>query len=326
MLLSLSHTDLDGIGSQIVLRELLGISTKMNTSYGKIDEYLDNVNDYCYHNNPKYVFITDLSFNDKLFDKLKNIADNFLHITFVFIDHHPFGDTTKWKSNNLKIIITSKASATKLVFKYLMANKKEYNINNLDYTRINEMEDFVEMVNAYDIWLEKENPTLFKKGFFLNELFWEYGINHFYSRFSSDFKIRNNDKETYKDIVSKKNKQFKKIEESGKLLKIGDEDLLMIFTDSYHAFVTIDFPGYKIYVILTSNGRVSVRLKDFKNAELVSKNLQERVRELESVSECGGHEKAFGISLINNEPKVLLNFAKEFMFIVGNEIKENVRG
>ena len=85
--LSLSHSDLDGISSQIVLRAKFGEITRMNISYGKIYEYLEIIEDYCYRSRPSEVFVTDLSFQYSELQKLAEIATNNPAINFYFIDH-----------------------------------------------------------------------------------------------------------------------------------------------------------------------------------------------------------------------------------------------
>ena len=77
-----THTDLDGVGCEIlgklVFKENINIE---RCGYGNIDskveEFLTDINKY------DKVFITDISVNKKVADKLNNISDK-----VVLLDHH----------------------------------------------------------------------------------------------------------------------------------------------------------------------------------------------------------------------------------------------
>ena len=307
MILSLSHYDLDGISCQFVISNYLGSISRMNCGYDKVDEYIDIVDDSCGHQKPQHVFVTDLSFSLEQLTKLSYVAQKYQDIQFYFIDHHPFeGEYNHLKSNNFHIVISPKASATKLTNLYI---KKNWNVR-----EDSELEKYVSYVNAYDIWLD-DTPE-FKVGFVYNELFWLYGFQHFWGRFNGDFKLRNADKEKYSEILKKKKKLFDKLWNSGRILDIGNKDLLMLFLDEYHSHVTIDYPGYKAYVIVSSKGKASVRLKDVKDKESVQKFMFEQIAKLPNISNYGGHHGAFGIGLQDNNPALMIDFAKSMMNVV----------
>lgn len=307
MILSLSHYDLDGISCQFVINQHLGNISRMNIGYNKVDEYINIIDDSCAHQRPNMVFVTDLSFSLEQLTKLSYVAQKYNDINFYFIDHHPFEESyDHLKSKNFHIVISDKASATKLTNLYI---KKNWAVNTNP-----ELDQYVDYVNAYDIWLD-DTPE-FKVGFVYNELFWLYGFQHFWGRFNGDYNLRNSDKEKYKEVMQKKQKLFTKLWESGRILDIGNKDLLMLFLDEYHAHVTIDYPGYKSYVIISSNGKCSVRLKDVKDKELVQSFMFEEIAKMDNINNYGGHHGAFGIGLQDNDPGKLIKFAKEMMHTV----------
>ena len=310
-ILSLSHSDLDGISCQIVLRAQFGEIRRMNISYGKIDEYLEIVDEYCYREAPKKVFVTDLSFKYNQLEKLSMIASKYKDIKFYFIDHHPFEEEYKHLGlSNFTIIISDKASATKLTYLTLKSN---YGLNN------KELEIYVNYVNAYDIWLN--NTPEFKVGFVYNELFWSYKINHFWSKFKDNYKLRNSDKEKYKELILKKNKLFAKLEKSGRVMKFENR-ILLIFLDEFQGHITIDYPDFLSYIVIRSYGGVSVRLdsKIANNGE-TRKSLVNEILKLEYISEAGGHNEAFGAIIDNSSPKRMLEFSKFLVELIDIELE-----
>ena len=311
--LSLSHTDLDGISCQFVLDRTFKNVTNMNISYGKIEEYISIVNDYCGRMQPDKVFITDLSFTMELFEMLSDMTKNHPDIHFYFIDHHPFeGEFRNYARENFTIVITDKASATKLTYLFCKAN---FNLND------KELETYTEYVNAYDIWLE--DSPLFKVGLVYNELFWQYKINHFRSRFVDELPLRNSDKNNYKEMMVKKRKLFAKLEKSNRMFKLGDNDIFMIFIDDYRTHITLDYPDFKAYLIIASYGGISVRLRDngfFKDAEGFKNKIVDEMLKNEHVVSAGGHPNAFGITVGSKEPSILVEVAKEALKIIDLEL------
>lgn len=314
-ILSLSHCDLDGIGAQIVLRKQFGEITRMNTSYSNIEEYLENIEGYCYRSKPDKVFITDLSFTYNFLQRLHSIALQNPNTEFYFIDHHPFeennGDFSNLLLNNFTIVISSKASATKLTYLFL---KSKFGLNNL------ELFQFVEYVNAYDIWLEEEKE--FRVGFVYNELFWDYKISVFWSKFKDNYKLRNNDKERYKELITKKNKLFTKLESSGRIMKFGNR-ILLIFIDDFQGHVTIDYPGFYSYAIIRSNGSCSVRLKSDAVADGNTKNgIIEKMINAKLTDTAGGHDGAFGINILNPTAHQMVEFSKSLVGFIDEELEK----
>ena len=311
-ILSLSHSDLDGIGCQIVLRAQFGEIRRMNISYGKIDEYLNIIDDYCYRENPTKVFVTDLSFKYHHLELMSSIAEKYPNIKFYFIDHHPFEEKFRHLVlPNFTIVITDKASATKLTY---LTIKSNYGLNN------KELETFVNYVNAYDIWLD-DTPE-FKVGFVYNELFWSYKINYFWSKFKDNYKLRNSDKEKYKELIQKKNKLFAKLEKSGRVMKFTNR-ILLIFLDDFQGHVTIDYPDFLSYVIIRSYGGVSVRLdKKVVNDGVTKNNLVKEILTLDYISEAGGHQGAFGTKIEDPNPHRLLEFSKILVELIDVELEE----
>ena len=314
-IVSLSHSDLDGISSQIVLRAKFGEITRMNLSYGKIQEYLEILDEHCSRLRPNKVFVTDLSFSYEELKKLNEIAHYNPEVQFYFIDHHPFeennGDYSGLILPNLKIVISDKACATKLTMLYLKSN--------FGLVVSDELEKFVSYVNGYDIW--QEGTPEFKVGFVYNELFWEYKMAHFWSKFKDNYKLRAGDKEVYKDLIKKKDKLFAKLEKSGRVMKF-EKRILLIFIDTFQGHVTLDYPDFLSYVIIRSNGGVSVRLKsDAVNDGLTKNNIVQKVLNSGYVENAGGHHAAFGTMVTDGTAHNMVEFSKLLVTYIDEELE-----
>jgi len=322
--LSISHIDLDGIGCQIVLNNYFNI-TRMNINYNKIEEYLDILYDYCINSKPNNVFITDLSFTYRDFKRLFEIGKEFKEINFYFIDHHSFSDdndkpidSRQFNTHNFKTIISDKASATKLTYLYCT---KTFNFKNNNKLKI-----FTDYINAYDIWLKDDKN--FKVGLMLNELFWSYRINHFWNRFRYDFDIRNKDKDTYIELIKKKNKLFTKLEKSGRTFKLDDKGIFMIFVDDFRSHITLDYPNYKVYINFSSYGTLSVRinkelvLAPEKEIEVFKNSVVSELEKHPNINNAGGHIYAFGGVLKENSPNKQIEIAKFLLELIDCKLEK----
>ena len=323
-ILSLSHNDLDGVSSQIVLRRHLGEITRMNISYGKIDEYLEIIQDYCNHQRPSQVWVTDLSFDYEQLKKLNKIAQNNSRIKFYFIDHHPFLEPyDSLGLDNFVIIINSKASATKLTHLYL-----KYNFNSKKFNAsLKDLDEYVEYVNAYDLWL-KDEPR-FKGSVVYNELFWDFKRDYYFSRFKDELKLRNADKERYKELMKKKVKLFDKMDKSGRIFRHepdGNKRIFMIFLDDYKNHIPLDYEGFDVYVIVSSYGGVSIRLRNnlSDTGELKDIIVSEALKH-KDVSAAGGHPRAFGIKLKDTSSSAhnQVEFSKFLLGVIDRALDES---
>jgi len=300
-ILSISHLDMDGYGCQIVLRKFYGEFQKMNTTYGNIKKYIGILDEILTRTFYDIVYITDLSFSKEELKELYIVANKYKDTMFYYIDHHIVDiDYKRLITNNFKLIITNKASATKLVYKYL---SKKYNIKD------KELETFIDYINAYDIWLKDKEPNNFKIGFFLNEIFWNKGKNYFWSSYKDNFKIKNSDKDYYKSIIEQKNKLFQKLEKSKRIMKFDDR-IFLIYLDKHQSFITIDYPNYLVYIIIKSNGRGSIRFNEKLENYNFMNTLKNKLLDLEYIGEAGGHELAMGCHIKKPTPKLLVDLGK----------------
>jgi oligoribonuclease NrnB/cAMP/cGMP phosphodiesterase (DHH superfamily) len=173
-----THTDLDGLGCAII-GQLVFRKNNIDITYCNYNDVNEKVEDFFFSENnySKYdkVFITDISINDDLADRInKSLYTEPVQL----LDHHPTAlelNKYDWCTVQIEDDI-EKVSGTSLFYKYL-----------IDNSYIDEDEDifqFVEKVKRYDTWLwtTKYNDAEAKQ---LNDLLYIYGRDRFISKFVS---------------------------------------------------------------------------------------------------------------------------------------------
>ena len=146
----LSHTDLDGYSCQFLSKKLYPDGYFVNANYGeevrvRIDEILKKIEESA---SQRILFlITDLNLNEeeaKYLDSKIAILDK--QITLQLLDHHLSGLETAQKYSWYHLDATK--SATKITYEYL---------------GLQDLDNFVNAVNAVDIWLQNDSWFEFGK-------------------------------------------------------------------------------------------------------------------------------------------------------------------
>lgn len=153
--LSLSDSDLDGAGSQIVLANALDNLICQKVTYSTIDQVMREI-DYSAYD---FVILTDISPEDR---SLFNLSDN-----IILLDHHD-SSLDLHCPEKMRSVISGKCSAywTKQFCEQTLKINLSY-LNNL-----------VWLINDFDMW-ELRSP----KSRFLNCLFYKYFSEKFQRRF-----------------------------------------------------------------------------------------------------------------------------------------------
>ena len=291
----LSHNDMDGVACELVLGTKFNFETILHSSYINIVEKLKLIDEIITVHSST-VFITDLMFDEEAFIELVRLAMNHPHVNFIYIDHHDYiGPELELlgKINNMDNVFvkhdTSKC-ATKLCYDFIKSTDKD-------------LDRFVRFVNAYDIYLE-ELPE-FKIGYILNTVFWAIKASAFKSIMrSNDFKFPKNFLKINNEIVEKKNKKFKSLEEQGLIVKDYDNQILLAFSDTYKSDYVHDYEGFKAYILpYESNNNISVRFRDFEYAEEAKHDILEMMDTYPKLVSAGGHPFAFGITIEKSAPR-----------------------
>lgn len=291
MIISLSHSDMDGVGAQIALTQAFGEITTLNTSYGKVTEYLEIIDDMLLSRpGITEIYVTDLNITETEMKFLRSKADLYPGIEFNYIDHHDYEyEPTTYKSTNLKIMVSKKFCATKLTHLFLRKHKGLQSDKDLDH--------FVDVVDAYDLW-QVQKP-LFQEGLRMNELFWDMMARRFYMRFKNIPKMRMIDDEKVDKLLTKKNKLFAKLKTSGRIFEAPNKSVFLCYVDEFRSHITLDFPDFYVYVNMTLYGSASIRLSikfTDTEAKFMKDSLIEYALTLPGVVSAGGHVHAMGVT------------------------------
>lgn len=181
-----SHTDLDCIGCNVLIRNLDCESDIENLDYGNVNERIKDFiinEEYLEYN---YIFITDISVNKEVAELIDEV---YIGRNVVLLDHHL---TALWLNKYEWAIVEDnveyedgifeKTSGTELLYRYICADKE---LPKFDYC-YSAIEDFATQVKRYDTWLWN---TKYKdrKPKQLNDLFYILGKDRFIKCIEEDF-------------------------------------------------------------------------------------------------------------------------------------------
>lgn len=154
-LFHISHTDLDGYACQFLTNEVFSKKHFYNANYGlevkqAIKQVITEIKNY--QDEKLLLLISDLNLNqqesDELDKDIKSLKDDGFDITLQLLDHHITGKSSAAKYD--WYFLDDKRCATKIVFDYLL---KEFK------APLNDYKEWVDTVNAVDIWLENEKKN-----------------------------------------------------------------------------------------------------------------------------------------------------------------------
>ena len=293
-----THTDLDGV-SNTVLAYIVFSKQNVDVEYCNHTDINDKVNDFLNNANIKnyqFVYITDISVNDEVAQKIDSICKENKNIEFKLFDHHPTAmDLNKYDWATIKVMLdeNKKNCGTKLFYDFL---KSRTHIN--QYIAIS---DFVETVRKYDTWEWKEENFIWSKQ--LNDLLYIIGINDFVDEFYNtlieqpifalsdfDYKLLNIKQKEIDNYVKSCNKRMKMYDILG--YKAG-----VVFAEQYSSEVGDKLcdmhPEIDFCVIINMAGTISYRSVG---------NKIDLGKDVAAVYGGGGHPNASG-SPISDEIK-----------------------
>lgn len=179
MIKLITHSDLDGIGCEILFKYIHGDKAEVTIAETyNVNEIVESALDDLENKKYTKLFITDLSVNEKL---AKRINDNDMNVTL--LDHHPSAKfLNKYKFAN---VIIESGIGKECGMRLLASHYCEY----LQHASF-ELVKFVELVRQYDTWewKEKYNNIDAKK---LNDLLYILGREKFVNLILQ--KLRNNE-------------------------------------------------------------------------------------------------------------------------------------
>ncbi|MCO5822887.1 DHHA1 domain-containing protein [Clostridioides difficile] len=296
MIKLITHNDLDGVGCYIIANYILHEQIDANYCNYK------NVNDVVLetlekHDKYEKIFITDISVNEEVANKLDKIKDK-----VQLLDHHPtalFLNNYDWANVEIECS-KGKTCGTQMLFDYL---EKDY--NNLSEPTL---KYFIELVRRYDTWewKDKYNDLDAKH---LNDLMYIIGIE--------DFII---------DMLTKIDEDiylFDKL--SLKLLEIKQKEIDRYVDEKDKTIMVKEILGYNAGIVFAENhiSELGNRLNELHpeldfiiiiNREIISyRTIKDNINlsEIAKVFGGGGHPKASGSQIdeccIDNYIKNIFN-------------------
>jgi len=266
--ISISHWDLDGVFSPILLKHCFGDQIKKVSpcGYGKLDAVIKK-------NACKNLIITDLSLTQKQIDDLDE-----LYQEVIWIDHHLTSKGLDYP-NHWTVMIDTRACATKLVYLWLQHIGYDLSV----------AKEFVDATESYDMW-RHDDPN----GMILNNIFWDINFWKFMEAFK-DFKWDPILMERAKEIEVEKHKAISEME------TYVIEDILRVTIGSeYISDITLHYPEEKHQVIISGKNKLSIRSSNDLSEFYTILN--------DKGIEAGGHKNAGGVTYPGDSMEVIEEF------------------
>lgn len=282
----MTHYDLDGVSCDILMSSMYDFSVKHKCGYMKVKQKIGNGElmwfDSC--------VITDISLTLEQY----NFISGEYKDRFLYIDHHkPSVDMIADLPKNFsKCMMDHKFSATGIILK---AFKKVQKLPGVG--------PYVRAVDAYDKWRVKTHPDIFSMGYDLNALFWYYGYEAYYDRFSNNYSLNYSVNE--QEVIDEhKSNRDQAIQDSDKN-DFGKNSLLVLNpSKDYINDYTLQLPDYDFYYMVYKNGNddmiISVRSPlDYVDVGAILRQVRD---EFDIVVTAGGHPQAGGADLDGSTP------------------------
>jgi len=317
-LCSMTHFDLDGVGSKIFADKIFGPISGQETiynkcsGYGKIDQNVQHMIDKGFDS----IVITDLNFT---VEQMQVVVDNFDNV--FFYDHHDGSDEVveKFKDHpNMKQCIwTKEMSATGIMFKeYIKYLKLQH-----DSTPSMEEAELAMLCDVYDVW--RQEHKLFTKAFKLNQLFWRYSFWDFEKKFVDGFEGFSAEES---EFLEQQEFSIREQLEEVPLEEHGDTCMTIMVSDgSQLNWVGLVHPEMEVLFIIMHDSindeyKQSVRVK---NRPTINVNdiLRSQENNNDMIVSAGGHAAAGGISFVKGTtPQEILKYNKETLSVLMTDL------
>ena len=237
---NIHHADLDGAGSNIVLKNFYKTVYSIPVTYTTEWKLLEELKPY--KDRIETIICTDF-YPEKTINDLRKICP------VLVIDHH---ESVQDYNNDNDIIINPTYSGTKLV--YMFINK---------FKDIKYLNELVEIIDDYDMFRLK-NP----KSKYFNMMFWEMGCKWFIRRFiNGNVNLYPEEKQYFKDALNEFNEMYENMEICD-LARNG----VFFEVSKYHTecIDALKKEGYKWFIIKNKSA-LSVRCDDIDLTEVCKK-------------------------------------------------------
>lgn len=283
----LTHFDLDGAVSEIILKKYLNIKKSYACGYGKFDKWINDLK------SGDQVIVSDVNLTE---EQVQNIVNRTGEKSFVIIDHHPSTENlTKLYPEN--VIYSGDFCGAALCFRYVSSFFPNAPCECLS----NGHRKMLELTDIYDNW--KTDHKNWGEAYALNILYWHLGHWDFVKQFADNFSLTEEDKEVIKQKLKEKSVLIKNAD-----IIAEDEDIIIVMCDRD---ITNDFtlvrPNHSLYLMIGWDSRssefsLSVRSKD-PNINLTQILKEIRLVQYDSsgsIKSAGGHRAAGGVYFNEN--------------------------
>ena len=284
--LLLTHYDLDGIGSDILLSGMFPIAKKYHYGYQKVKGVIDNTNLLKQFDS---IMVPDLCLTYEQFKKLNEIYQD----RFLYVDHHLASMnlyTTLWASDNKPTMyIDTSMCATALVY-----TKMRKYLGDMNEETSNNIKRLVTYVDSYDMWRHKTHPDTFDKGYNLNTIFFEYGYNKFFDKFK--YGIRDFDKEDVK-IINIINKNRNDLMAKSEFFPFGNKSVFVLgvnvkYVNDY-SLVYHDYDNF--YLVYATDGGVKMSVRSTRDDVDFGQAIITLKEGITQITSGGGHKQSASI-------------------------------
>jgi hypothetical protein len=271
----ITHYDLDGVASAIIMHQGMKFDKMFKGGYHKFDDFIK------WTPQGANVVVADCSFSVDQFARLKQKANK-----IIFIDHHPDSLAIKETFTNDIVIFDKEKAGAGLCLDFIQSKKK---LNK-------EFHMLANAANHYDLFNRESEPDWFKFGYDLNILFWEYHFDDFFARFKNGFQgFLAEEKDCIKAAKLKRDKDIA----DSSFIPMGESIKGLFCVPTVNNIINdIPYgkPGYEVYYIITRYAKstsVSVRCL---NKDIDLTDYVKYAESLPQVSSAGGHPQASGIT------------------------------
>jgi len=235
-----THTDLDGVGCAILGRYMFKESIDIEyCDYGNVNDKINTFLDSGDYKNYIQIFITDLSVNEEVANKLHSI-----HEKVKLLDHHK---TALWLNKYDWVLVEEiddelnlKTSGTYMFYKYTCK----------EVTDFYELKLVSDIIRRYDTWEWKETNDILPKKF--NDLYYIYGRDVFLNKVIKYFEGKND---------------FLIDEQDDLLLKLKQTEIDNYLDSKNKSIIKTNLFGYKVGIIFAErfHSEIGNRLCEINN-------------------------------------------------------------
>lgn len=277
----LTHFDMDGVTSAIMLSSIIKFDRIFKGAYHRIDKFIEDVPD------GSTVVVSDLSLTEEQYRRLKHKSQQ-----LTVIDHHPDTAVLKEKFPDERIHFRTDKSASLLCYELVKGTGK------LSERQLRPLAALAYLADVYDLW-QQTSPD-WETAYKLNLLFWHLKFDDFFDEFKNGF---TGFAEDQKEFLVKKKKQIRERLEATTYVELDEDGIRSLVALPEHASLNNEVPGYKpgydvYYIINKFKDSMSMSVRSTRL--VVNTACESLVENGKGVLNGGGHDLAAGVGLDPN--------------------------